>query len=410
VALRGIAAVVLVAALGFSAACTGSGSKSSNWHGGGAAKGSRLAATITTPAYNATDVPAATEISFKTTKAKGATVELKDLAGKTVTGKLRDDGSSWIPDQELAYGAKYTAKVTATDASGKTSTATNTFTTMGQPANQVRVTSLLGDNAVVGVGMPLIVKFDRDIPQDYRDDVQRRLFLQSAPAQEGIWHWVSPTEVRYRPKAYWQAGTKLSYRLATGGLKMGDGYYGRSDVRVIATVGSALVITVDNASHQLTVTKDGKALRTIPISLGKANTPTSSGTMLIMEKFRNTVFDTFAELGPVEGYRADIEYAQRLTLGGEYLHAAPWSVGQQGNTNVSHGCVNMSTENAKWLFGLTQVGDPVIIKGTGSPLQNGNGWTDWNESWADYVKGSALPLQAASSAATSPSAAPTASN
>jgi lipoprotein-anchoring transpeptidase ErfK/SrfK len=391
---RGIAAAVLVAALGFSAACTGSSSKPSKAH---------LTATIITPANNAADVPAATEISFKTENAKGASVELKDPHGKSVAGKLRDDGSSWVADEALAYGVKYTATVTATGARGKISTATNTFTTMAQPAKQVQVTSVLDDKAVVGVAMPLIVKFDRDIPQDYRDDVQRRLFVRSTPAQEGIWHWVSPTEVRYRPKAYWQAGTKLSYRLATGGLKMGDGYYGRSDVAVIATVGSALIVTVDDASHQLTVTKDGKALRRIPVSLGKVGTPTSSGTMVIMEKFRNTVFDTFAELGPVNGYRADIEYAQRLTLGGEYLHAAPWSVDQQGNTNVSHGCVNMSTDNAKWLFGLTQVGDPVIIKGTGSQLQNGNGWTDWNESWADYVKGSALPAQAASPALTGPS-------
>jgi lipoprotein-anchoring transpeptidase ErfK/SrfK len=408
VVLRGITAVLLIGALGFSAACTGSGSKSSDWHGGGegggAAKGSQSAATITTPADNATDVPAATEISFKRDNAKDATVELNDPDGKSVEGKLRDDGSSWVPDEELAYAAKYTATVTATDSSGKTTTATSTFTTMAKPANQVRVTSFLGDNAVVGVAMPLIVRFDRDVPQDYRDDVQRRLFVQSTPAQEGIWHWVSPTEVRYRPKAYWQAGTKLSYRLATGGLKMGDGYYGRSDVTVVATVGSALIVTVNNGSHQLTVAKDGKALRTFPISLGKAKTPTSSGTMVIIEKFRKTVFDTFAELGPTEGYRADIEYAQRLTWGGEYLHAAPWSVGQQGSTNVSHGCVNMSMANAKWLFGLTQVGDPVIIKGTGAKLQDGNGWTDWNDSWADYVQGSAIPYQAPSAASASPTA------
>src|SRR6266699_4323903 len=102
---RGIAAVVLVAALGFSAACTGSGSKSSDLHGGGAgggaAKGSHLAATITTPANNATEVPAATEISFKADNAKSATVELKDPDGKTVAGKLRDDGSNWVADEEL---------------------------------------------------------------------------------------------------------------------------------------------------------------------------------------------------------------------------------------------------------------------------------------------------------------------
>ena len=47
----------------------------------------------------------------------------------------------------------------------------------------------------------------------------------------------------------------------------------------------------------------------------------------------------------------------RLTWGGEFIHAAPWSVGQ-GNTNVSHGCVNMSDGNAAWLFAITHIGDP----------------------------------------------------
>jgi lipoprotein-anchoring transpeptidase ErfK/SrfK len=114
--------------------------------------------------------------------------------------------------------------------------------------------------------------------------------------------------------------------------------------------------------------------------------------MLVIQKYRKTVFDTLAELGPKEGYRIDIEYAQRLTWGGEYIHAAPWSVAQQGNTNVSHGCVNMSMSNAQWLFGITKVGDPVTVKGTERALQQWNGWTDWNMSWSQWVRGSALPV------------------
>jgi lipoprotein-anchoring transpeptidase ErfK/SrfK len=245
------------------------------------------------------------------------------------------------------------------------------------------------------VAMPLIVKFSREIPSAERANVQRRLFVKSDPPQEGIWRWVSGTEVRYRPKVYWQPGTKISYRLATGGLPMGDGYYGRSDITVVASVGPAVILTVDNKSKMMTVTRDGKVLRRIPVSLGKAKTPSSSGTMVVMEKQRKTVFDTFAELGPREGYRIDIEYAQRLTWGGEYIHAAPWSEGVQGQTNVSHGCVNISMANAKWLFTITKMGDPVVVKGTERRLQNGNGWTEWNMSWAQYVKGSAIPYQPA---------------
>jgi lipoprotein-anchoring transpeptidase ErfK/SrfK len=130
----------------------------------------------------------------------------------------------------------------------------------------------------------------------------------------------------------------------------------------------------------------------MPVSLGKASTPSSSGTMVIMDKQPQTVFDTFAELGPRDGYRVNINDAQRLTWGGEFIHAAGWSVTDQGRRNVSHGCVNVSPANASWLFGRTKIGDPVTVKGTERQLVAGNGWTVWNMTWAEYVKGSALPV------------------
>jgi hypothetical protein len=133
--------------------------------------------------------------------------------------------------------------------------------------------------------------------------------------------------------------------------------------------------------------------------------PSSSGTTVIIERLPKTVFDTMNDPNPANRYRTDIEYAQRLTWGGEFIHAAPWSVSDQGKRNVSHGCINMSTENAKWLFGQTVVGVPVVTKGTSRPLQWGNGWTDWNKTWDDYVKGSAIPY-AAGNGSPSPSASP----
>jgi lipoprotein-anchoring transpeptidase ErfK/SrfK len=392
--------LTVVAALGV-AGCSGGDEPDASWHGGGEGAGqtaqpeSKATAKITAPASGAADVPASAEITFATEQAASSKFELKDAAGNPVKGSLRPEGSSWLPATALEYGTQYTATLTATDADGKEATATSTFTTMAEPTRTVRVSSFLGDNQVVGVAMPLIVQFSRDIPEDLRDDVQRRLFVTSKPAQEGSWRWASPTEVRYRPKTYWKSGTKISYRLATGGLPMGGGYYGRSDITVAASVGPAVVLTVDNKTKMMTVTRNGKLLRKIPVSLGKAKTPSSSGTMVVIEKLRKTVFDTFAELGPREGYRIDIEYAQRLTWGGEYIHAAPWSEGVQGRTNVSHGCVNISMANAIWLFNTTNMGDPVVVKGTERRLENGNGWTDWNMSWSEYVKGSALPYQPA---------------
>ncbi|MBO4204884.1 L,D-transpeptidase [Micromonospora echinofusca] len=405
--VRTLVAVVLAGVLAVTSACTGGndpGGGPGNWQGGGE-KPPKASATITAPAADAKDVPASTAITFEAKDATETTVEVKDSTGKAVEGALDPAGTSWLPGGALKYGETYTATVTATGDDGKPVTATSSFTTMAKPSKQVRVTSFLGDGQVVGVGMPLIVKFGRAVPEDYRDDVQRRMTVRSKPAQEGIWHWVSPTEVRFRPKEFWQAGSKVSYKVQTGGLPMGDGWYGRADLTVDVTIGPALIMTVDNRTKRMTVTRDGKVIRTIPVSLGKKSTPSSSGTMVVIEKLKETVFDTFAELGPEEGYRTDIDFAQRLTWGGEFIHAAPWSEGQQGRVNVSHGCVNVSMAEGAWLFNQTRVGDPITVKGTERKLQNGNGWTDWNMSWEEYVKGSALPYEPAA-AEESPAAEP----
>ncbi|SCF40634.1 Lipoprotein-anchoring transpeptidase ErfK/SrfK [Micromonospora purpureochromogenes] len=390
---RALAAGLLAATLALTSACTGSGDdKPSSWQGGGESA-PKAAATITEPRADATDVPASTGITFTTKDAKETSVELTDASGKAVEGELAADGKSWLPAGALEYGEKYTATVTATGDDGKPATATSAFTVMAKPDKQVRITSFLGDNQVVGVGMPLIVRFGRAIGEDYRDDVQRRMTVTSTPAQEGIWHWSSPTEVRYRPKEFWQSGTTVSYRVQAGGLPMGDGWYGRSDLTVDVKIGPSLVMQVDNKTKRMTVTRDGKVVKTILVSLGKKTTPSSSGTMVVIEKLRKTVFDTLEELGPEDGYRTKIDYAQRLTWGGEFIHAAPWSEGKQGSVNVSHGCVNVSMADGKWLFENTRIGDPITVKGTERKLQNGNGWTDWNMSWDEYVKGSAVPYE-----------------
>jgi lipoprotein-anchoring transpeptidase ErfK/SrfK len=394
--------VALTCALAVTAGCTRNGNDGPTWKGGGSGGSSNedapaepeLGATVTVPAANATGVKPLTNVVFTTREATGAaSLELKDAKGTTVEGELAADGTTWVPAQALSWGTTYTATVTVDGADGKTATTTSSFTVMDKPDKLVRVTSQLGDDSVVGVGMPLIIRFGRSVPKGLRDDVQRRMAVTSTPAQPGSWRWMSGSEVQYRPKVFWKANTKLSIRVAARGVSMGGGWYGRTDLTVRAKVGSALIMTVSNSSKRMTVKRNGKTLRTIPISLGKRSTPSSSGTMIVMEKLRKTVFDTFDELGPEEGYRTDIEYAQRLTWGGEFIHSAPWSVGSQGRTNVSHGCVNMSPANAAWLFGITKMGDPVTINGTERKLANGNGWTAWNLSWAQWVKGSALPVE-----------------
>ena len=147
-------------------------------------------------------------------------------------------------------------------------------------------------------------------------------------------------------------------------------------------------------AHKMKVFVGGDLARTIAITGGKEGFESRSGTKLIIEKFPSKRMDaatTGIEPGDPEYYNiANVQWAQRVTYSGEFLHAAPWSVGDQGSANVSHGCVGMSPEDAKWLYDRTLVGDPVEVKGSDRGLEVGNGWTDWNVSYAEYQAGSAL--------------------
>jgi len=336
------------------------------------------------PGAGATNQPVTTEVGTTVVGGKVTDVALVDAAGKRVDGELRPDGSSWVPAAPLAFSTTYTATVTATAGDGKAVSQTTKFTTMGRPGGS-RVGSglYMFNGQTYGVAMPVAVEFESDIPVEARAAVQRRLFVKSDPPQVGGWHWFGARQVLYRPQVYWQPGTRLTVRSALAGLPIGK-RFGDTDRSATVTIGRKLVIEVDNAAKQMNVYQDDALVRTMPVSLGKPSTPSSSGTMVIMSKEESTIFDTTATDGP-RGYRITIAYAQRLTWKGQYIHAAPWSVKDQGVRNVSHGCVNVSSSNAEWLFGLTLVGDPVTVRGTERGLDPGDGWTAWNVPWSEYV-------------------------
>lgn len=331
-----------------------------------------IAAITVTPAPGAVDQPVSTEIS--THGAPVTTVTLTDAAGHQVPGAFRPDHSSWVPAAPLAYASTYSVTVAGV---------TSTFTTMARPVG-TRVGSglYLFSGHTYGVAMPVAVEFTSDVPLAARPAVQRRLFVRSAPSQPGAWHWFTARQVLYRPQTYWRPGTVLTVRSALAGLPIGT-RYGDADRSATVTIGRRLTIDVDDKTKTMTVYRDGAPTRTLPVSLGKDSTPSSSGTMVIMAKTASTVFDTTRTEGAA-GYRVKIAYAQRLTWGGQFIHAAPWSVAAQGHRDVSHGCVNVATDDAKWLYGETLIGDPVTIHGTTRPLTPGDGWTAWNVPWSAY--------------------------
>jgi lipoprotein-anchoring transpeptidase ErfK/SrfK len=396
--VRATLVALLAGSLLFTAAC--SGSKSPSWQGGSNNAGTAESGSpspqptlstvaVTSPAAAATGIEAWSDVKYTSEDPENTTVKVTDSKGEEVKGTVDKDEKVWHPAESMDWGSKYTVTVSTPAVDGKGNQTTSDFTVMKKPANLVRVTSFLGDKQVVGVGMPLIIKFNRSIPEKYRANVERKMTVTASPAQEGTWGWISPTEVHFRPKTYWKANTKIDYKVQLKGVKMGDGWYGRSDLSVDMKIGRSLVMTVDNKTKKMTVKKDGAVIKTLPVSLGKASTPSSSGTMVVIEKKEHTVFDT-TDTDPTGGYKTNIDFAQRITWSGQFIHAAPWSEGQQGKRNVSHGCVNVSEAMGKWLFGQTMMGDVITVSGTEEKLKNGNGWTDWNVSYDTFKKTSAL--------------------
>jgi lipoprotein-anchoring transpeptidase ErfK/SrfK len=211
--------------------------------------------------------------------------------------------------------------------------------------------------------------------------------VTSYPAQVGAWRWYSDTEVAYRPKAHWRTGTTVDVRLAVGGQPIGNRVI-EKDRDATFTIGRDMQYAVTNRNHTMTITSNGKVVKKYPISMGKPRTPSWSGKFVIMDRLPATVFDTIGE--PDGGYRIAVKYAERLTWSGTFFHSAPWSVGQQGRVNVSHGCVNLAPAAAKWIYKNSLVGDPASISGTSRRVAQGNGWTVWDISWNEYIEGSAL--------------------
>jgi lipoprotein-anchoring transpeptidase ErfK/SrfK len=227
-----------------------------------------------------------------------------------------------------------------------------------------------------------------------RASIEKNLHVVSQPAQKGTWHWISDTEVHWRPAHYWKPGSDVTVSADINSVPAGHGIYGQLNRSETFHIGRSVVSKVNIASDHMRIYIDGKLARTIPITTGKPGFTTRSGVKVIVEKLRHTHMDSETigiSHNSANGYDlSDVEYAMRLTYSGEFLHAAPWSVAYQGTANVSHGCTGMSTADAAWLYDNSKVGDVVEYTGSNRPMTLTNGFGDWNESFAQYRQGSAL--------------------
>ncbi|MEV7925926.1 MULTISPECIES: Ig-like domain-containing protein [unclassified Kitasatospora] len=317
--------------------------------------------------------------------------------GRVVAGQLAEDQHSWQTTGRLKADTDYSVRIAADDGKGGRGDTTADFSTL---AAQRLLTAKLGPDSsgsgIYGVGQPLTVQLSEAVqdPQA-RQEVERVLTVSSQPAVTGAWYWVGDKELHFRPQEYWPAGTTVSLAFDGTGVRIEDGLYGGDRSTLGLRIGARVETVVDAAAHVLTLSRDGELVRSIPVTTGKPGFDTRNGVKVVLGQERSVRMngETIGiKAGSSEFYDLNVEWATRVTWSGEYVHAAPWSVRSQGLENVSHGCTGMSTENAKWFFQNTRVGDLVtVVNSRGATMEPfGNGFGDWNISWTDWVKHSAL--------------------
>jgi len=351
------------------------------------------ASVTITPADKATGVSPQTKVEVAADSGTLDSVVVKDGKGKEIDGTTTTDGG-WIASRYLRPNATYSVTVTALGSDGSPTTTTSRFRT-AKPAIDATY-HLVYDGMTVGVGMPVSIQFDSAVQtKKMRAEVEKLVSVTSVPAQQGSWGWLDNRQLMFRPKTYWKAGTKVTVDAPIAGVKTGDGKFVGKDATGGFTVGSKIISTVNIQSHMMTVRKGGTVLRTIPVSTGRPgpSTETRSGIKVIIDKQPHIVMDS-STVGIPKGspgyYRTDTNWDLRVTWTGEFLHSAPWSVGAQGNTNVSHGCTNLSPSNAKWMYDLSKVGDIVKFVGSSRVFKPTEGIGVWQYSWAQWQKQSAL--------------------
>jgi len=337
-----------------------------------------------------------------TIKAANGTLENVEAnyKGKPIPGEYSGDKLTWKTTWPLAPSTTYKITATVKNAAGQQSTATSKFQTLKPADNLVitDVTPMAGEK--VGVGMPIIVRFNRSVTN--KKAVENALVVKSTQSTVGAWYWSMLDGVQtaiFRPKKFWAANQKVALDARLAGVKAGKGLYGTTNLKKSFKIGDAHLINISATTHRAVVKKNGKVVRTWGVSLGSGgdiqtdgvdHLVTTSGVHLTMAHSR---LERMRPPGKKKGdpgwYDEKVPFATRISNSGEYIHQNMDDPSCLGRRNCSHGCVRSPSADAEWFFTWSYRGDPVTITGTNRKLDWTNGWGFWQKSWSQWLAGSA---------------------
>ncbi|QMV84745.1 L,D-transpeptidase [Corynebacterium hindlerae] len=312
-------------------------------------------------------------------------VQMTNQDGKVIQGEISPDNKSWTTSEVLGYYRTYT--VTAEGSNG--ALAKSVFTTQS-PAGTAYVALSPLEGMNVGVGQSIGMRFSSPI-QD-RKAAQEAITITTEPKVEGAFYWLNDYELRWRPQNYWNPGTSVSVKADIYGVDLGGGVYGSEDNATSFNIVGGYTAVVDDSTKTMSIYDGDAVIKTMPVSLGSSQWPTPNGVYIIGDSYPEMVMDstTYGLALDAGGYKTKVQYATQMSYSGIFVHAAPWSVWAQGSQNTSHGCINVSTENAAWFQQNFKRGDIVTVKNTiGGTLSGYDGLGDWNIPWEEWSAGNA---------------------
>jgi len=263
------------------------------------------------------------------------------------------------------------------------------------PGDPVHVSTFEADGKTYGVGMPIIVYFSKKVTDASAFRKAATVTVNGQKA-DGAWYFEhsqrdnAALEAHFRMQQYWPAHAAIHVALPLEGKPAGTGLTFDNSLTLDVATGAAQVSQVDGDAHTMTITSDGAPVKTLEVSLGKAETPTYLGTAVVMAK--SNPEEMKSDPGETPAYDIEVPWSVRVTNSGEFIHDASWN-GSIGSANLSHGCTNLNPADAEWYYGFAQIGDPVTWTntGTGTVIPVEDGWGDWNLDWATWSQGGLVP-------------------
>ncbi|MDX2531135.1 L,D-transpeptidase [Streptomyces europaeiscabiei] len=339
------------------------------------------------PKNGADDVATNGALEVSAAKGKLSEVTVENDKGEKIAGEISGDGATWTPSIHLNSATEYKVHAVAKDSEGREAAEDSSFTTL-TPKNTFVGIFTPEDGSKVGVGMPFSIRFTRGITAP--EDVEKAITIKTEPAVDVEGHWFGNDRLDFRPEKYWKAGTKVTVDLNLDGVEGRDGVYGEQSKKVSFTIGRSQVSVVDVKKLTMKVSRDGKVVKTIPVTTGQPGMETWNGQMVISERLRVTRMN-----GETVGYGGeydikDVPDAMRLTNSGTFIHGNYWGGGAFGNYNASHGCIGLRDTRGgydrgapgAWFFDHSMVGDVVVVKNSNDrTVDPDNGYNGWNMDW-----------------------------